>query len=251
MKILSFLIFSLLFSNFSYSQSILIDPGHGGEDCGAKGKIWVKKTLKVVCEKDIALSIAKKAHKLIAKDYKVYLTRSVDRTVTLEQRAALADKIKADIFISIHINGSRSNSSRGFETFYLDNHDSAAVKKVEEVENKNSKGEQVIINKILADLVIDRTAPSSKKLSKKIHSRLSKILPKKYKMIDRGVKPALFYVMALSKRPSILLEVGFISNKNELKKMTRRKFQNDYAKAIARGVKDYFGKKQKKRPPLL
>lgn len=234
----------------SYSQSILIDPGHGGEDCGAKGKIWIKKTLKVVCEKDIALTIAKKAHKLISKDYNAYLTRSVDRTVTLEQRAALADKIKADIFISIHINGSRSNRSKGFETFYLDNHDSAAVKKVEEVENKNSKGEQVIINKILADLIIDRTAPSSRKLSNKIHSRLSKVLPRKYKMIDRGVKPALFYVMALSKRPSILLEVGFISNKAELKKMNNRKFQNDYAKAIARGVRDYFGKKQK-RPPLL
>lgn len=250
MKLLSLLTLFLLLSHSILGQSILIDPGHGGEDCGAKGKYWRGKTLKIICEKDIALSIAKKAHKLISKHYHVYLTRSVDRTVTLEQRAALADKIKADIFISIHINGSTSRRSKGFETFYLDNHDSAAVKKVEQVENKNTKGEEVIINKILADLVIQRTAPSSKKLSNKIHSRLSKILPKKYKMIDRGVKPAIFYVMALSKRPSILMEVGFMSNSKELKKMTSKRFQNDYAKAIARGVVDYFGKK-KKRPPLL
>ncbi|WP_164848281.1 N-acetylmuramoyl-L-alanine amidase [Halobacteriovorax sp. HLS] len=250
MKFITLFFFLLISLDNSSAKSILIDPGHGGEDCGAKGKYWVKKTLKIVCEKDIALSIAKEAHKLISKNHNAYLTRSVDRTLTLEQRAALADKIKADIFISIHINGSTSRSSRGFETFYLDNHDDAAVKKVEEVENKNSQGEQVIINKILADLVIDRTAPSSRKLSGKIHNRLSKVLPKKYGMIDRGVKPALFYVMALSKRPAILLEVGFISNQKELKIMSTKKFQKEYAKAIAQGVEDYFGK-VKKRPPLL
>jgi N-acetylmuramoyl-L-alanine amidase len=241
---------SFIWLQHSLAQSILIDPGHGGEDCGAKGKYWRGKTLKIVCEKDIALEIAKKAHKLISKHYNAYLTRSVDRTVTLEQRAALADKIKADIFISIHINGSTSMRSKGFETFYLDNHDNVAVKKVELVENKNSKGEEVVINKILADLVIERTAPSSRKLSKKIHSRIAKVLTKKYKMTDRGVKPAVFYVMALSKRPSVLLEVGFMSNQKELKKMSLKKFQDDYARALSKGVIDYFGKK-KKRPPLL
>ncbi|PIK15592.1 N-acetylmuramoyl-L-alanine amidase [Halobacteriovorax sp. JY17] len=249
MKLISilFLLFSISYS--ASAQSILIDPGHGGEDCGAKGKLWVGKTLKVICEKDIALSIAKIIHKRLSKNFSAYLTRSLDRTVTLEERADLADKIKADIFISIHINASTSKYSHGLETFYLDNHDNAAVKKVEEVENKNTKGEQVIINKILADLVIDRTAPSSRRMAKLVHEEISSKISKKYKITDRGVKPAIFYVMALSKRPSILLEVGFISNTKELKKLISKKFQNDYANAVAQGVEKFFAKV--KTPPLL
>lgn len=249
MKFTLLILFLIGFTSSVMAQSILIDPGHGGEDCGAKGKLWVGKTLKVICEKDIALSIAKIIHKDLAKDFSAYLTRSLDRTVTLEERAALADKIKADIFISIHINASTSKSSHGLETFYLDNHDNAAVKKVEQVENKNLKGEQVIINKILADLVIDRTAPSSRKMAKLVHSEISKKISKKYGITDRGVKPAIFYVMALSKRPSILLEVGFMTNTRELKKMRTKKFQTDYANAVSRGVRKYF--KKKKAPPLL
>ncbi len=249
MKLISilFLLFSISYS--VSAQSILIDPGHGGEDCGAKGKLWVGKTLKVICEKDIALSIAKIIHKRLSKNFSAYLTRSLDRTVTLEERADLADKIKADIFISIHINASTSKYSHGLETFYLDNHDNAAVKKVEEVENKNTKGEQVIINKILADLVIDRTAPSSRRMAKLVHGEISSKISKKYKITDRGVKPAIFYVMALSKRPSILLEVGFISNTKELKKLISKKFQNDYANAVAQGIEKFFAKA--KAPPLL
>ncbi len=249
MKLISTLIILILLQNSSIAQSILIDPGHGGEDCGAKGKLWKGKTLKVICEKDIALSIAKIIHKRLSKNFSTYLTRSLDRTVTLEERAELADKIKADIFISIHINASTSKHSHGLETFYLDNHDNAAVRKVEQVENKNLKGEQVIINKILADLVIDRTAPSSRKMAKLVHTELSKKVSKKYKITDRGVKPAIFYVMALSKRPSILLEVGFISNTKELKKMITKKFQTDYANAVALGVEKYFSKQT--APPLL
>ena len=249
MKLISilFLFFTLSFSTFA--QSILIDPGHGGEDCGAKGKLWSRKKLTVICEKDIALSIAKIIHKRLSKNFSAYLTRSLDRTVTLEERAELADKIKADIFISIHINASTSKSSHGLETFYLDNHDNAAVRKVEEVENKNTKGEQVIINKILADLVIDRTAPSSRRMAKLVHRQISTKISKKYGITDRGVKPAIFYVMALSKRPSILLEVGFMTNTRELKKMITRKFQNDYANAVALGIEKYFAKT--KSPPLL
>lgn len=249
MKLISILLLTLLLSNISWAQSILIDPGHGGEDCGAKGKIWRGKTLKIICEKDIALSIAKIIHKRLSKKFHTYLTRSLDRTITLEDRAHLADKIKADIFISIHINASTSKRSHGFETFYLDNHDNAAVKKVEEVENKNLKGEQVIINKILADLVIDRTAPSSRKMAGLVHKSIGRKIKKKYKMTDRGVKPAIFYVMALSKRPSILLEVGFISNPKELRIMSTKKFQRDYANAVSRGIEKYFAKT--KRPPLL
>ncbi len=246
-------LFLFLFTIKSYSQVVLIDPGHGGDDCGAKGKIWNKKRtkLKVACEKDIALSIAKKIHAKVRKKYKSYLTRSVDREVTLDERAKLADKISADIFISVHINSSPSKSSHGFETYYLDNHDNAAVTKVENVENRGVKGKQMVINQILADLVIERTAPQSKLLANLIHNRITWKVVKQHKLVDRGAKPALFYVLALSKRPSILLEVGFLSNPKEIKKIMSPKFQDAYADAVYQGIRKYFLKNKKKKLNLF
>lgn len=247
------LIFATLLFTLSLSihaNVVLIDPGHGGEDCGAKAKIWKKKKLSVLCEKEVALEIAKRIHKKLNKTdhIKAYLTRTIDRTLTLEQRAEYADKIGADIFVSIHLNSSHSRSSNGVETYYLNNHEDAAVKKIEQVENKNSKGEELIINQILADLVIGLTAPKSKKLAYYIHANISKRVVPKYKLSDRGIKPALFYVLALSKRPSVLLEAGFLSNKKEVQKVLSDQFQEEYALAVYRGIVRYFGKKKKKIP---
>lgn len=233
--------------------TILIDPGHGGEDEGAHARYYyARKKWRMIKEKDISLSLAKKIHRELKKQgFTSYLTRSVDRTVSLADRAEIAEKIEADLFISVHINSSEKSSPRGFETYYLDNHDDSAVKKVEQVENKDLKGEELIINKILTDLVIQRTVSSSKGLAKSIHSRIQSRVGRKYRMKDRGVRPGLFYVLALTKRPAILLEVGFLSNSKELKKMLRDDLQDSYAKAVAFGIKDYLKKQTKTEPSLL
>ena len=232
--------------------TILIDPGHGGEDDGARGVIHQGKKSTVIREKDIALSLSKKIHdELQKKGFTSYLTRSLDRSVSLAERAEIADKIEADLFISVHINSSEKSSPRGFETYYLDNHDDSAVKKVEAVENKDLKGEELIINKILTDLVIQRTVTSSKGLATSIHAQIHDQVGTKYRMKDRGVRPGLFYVLALTKRPAILLEVGFLSNSKELKKMLRADLQNSYAKAVAQGIQDYLKKQTKVEPSLL
>lgn len=239
-------LFTLILFTFTLTiqaQVILIDPGHGGEDCGAKGKITEGKEQKELCEKDLALSISKKIHAKLEKDFKAYLTRSVDRDVSLQERADLAEKIKADLFISVHLNASTHHSSHGYETFYLSNHKDAAVKKVEEIENQNVKGEDLIVNQILIDLVIDRTAPQSRELARSIHRRINGDVQKRFRLVNRGIKPALFYVLALSKRPSILLEAGFMSNDKEMNKILDEDFQERYANAVALGVKDYFAKK--------
>lgn len=242
-------IYLLSFSTGSSAQVILIDPGHGGEDCGAMAYLKKNKGKKVqvICEKDIALKIAKKIQRQLRKDFKVYLTRSIDSTLTLDKRADMADKIRADIFISIHLNSSTTKRGHGYETFYLSNHNDEAVKKIEKIENKNKKGEQVIINQILADLVIDRTAPQSKKLATLLHQEITKKIKVKFKLVDRGIKPALFYVLALSKRTSVLLEAGFISNDKEIKKVLSNDFQSRYAAAVAIGIRKYFSKK---KPPI-
>ena len=232
----------------AFSQTILIDPGHGGEDKGATAKI---KGIQIH-EKDLALSISKKIFKkLKKKGFQVYLTRSIDREVSLEKRAELAEKIKADLFISIHLNSGHKKRSSGFEIYYLDNHSDAAIKKVEEVENKEWTGEQKVVNQILTELVIERTVKSSKRLSSLIHRSVMRKITRRYGFKDRGVKPGLFYVLALSKRPAALIEVGFISNKNELKKMSSPSFQNRFSNAIVRGIKKYFAKKIKKELNLF
>lgn len=230
--------------------SILIDPGHGGEDKGTtqvnyryeKGK-KIKVSLH---EKDIALIIAKKIHqKLKNKNFNVYLTRSLDRTVTLDQRAQMAEKIKADLFISIHVNSGRNIRAGGFETYYLDNHSDIAVKKVENIENKGLVGDELIINQILTDLVIERTVKSSKGLAQSIHSEIKKGVSVKFKIKDRGIKPGLFYVLALSKRPGVLLEVGFLSNPRERRKISSGSFQDFYTDSVVKGIQKFIKKNSK------
>ena len=239
-----FFIITLMISRPLLAKKVLIDPGHGGDDCGAKAKIWKSKKLSIICEKDIALSLAKKIKYHIEKNskYNAYLTRLIDKPVSLQKRSELADTIKADIFISIHLNAARSKSSHGFETFYLDNHDDAAIKKIEDVENTGTSFEKAIINQILASLVVDRVAPSSKELGTYVHNAISKYISKPFKMKDRGLKPGLFYVLALSKRPSILLEAAFLTNTREAKLAKSNKFQEIYSQAVAKGVIEYLDK---------
>jgi len=240
-----------LFFTFSIQAAvILVDPGHGGDDKGAQSVLWEKvgnkRIGKVVYEKDVALIMAKKIKNRLQKKYTTYLTRGLDRTVSLMERADLAEKIKADLFISVHLNSSESKSSYGFETYYLDNHQDVAVKKVEHVENQNSKMEDPIVQKILIDLAVERTVEKSKKLSNSIHQKMKSILSTKFHLHDRGNRPGLFFVLALSKRPGILIEAGFLSNPNELKKLTSNSFQENLAKAVADGVDLYFVQKKKR-----
>lgn len=246
----SLIIFIYLILLFSESKAItiLIDPGHGGEEDGAVATTVGENPPRIIKEKDIALDISKRIYEKLKKEnYSVFLTRSVDRTVTLAERAAIAEKTKADLFISVHINSSSEAGAVGFETYYLDNHDDVAIKKVEKTENIQNAGESVLVQQILIDLVVEQTVKTSKPLAIQIHSRLKETVGKKYKVTSRGVKPGLFYVLALSKRPGVLLEVGFISTQKERVRMMNPQFQDEYAKAVVEGVKQYI-KSQKKSP---
>lgn len=244
----SLLLFYLLFALTDASGfTILIDPGHGGEDDGAKAMTKGRFPEELIKEKDISLSIAQKIHeKLSAKNYTVFSTRSLDRTVSLPERAAIAEKTKADLFISVHINSSPEANAVGFETYYLDNHNDVAIKKVEKTENVQSTGDEVVVQQILLDLVIDQTVSISKPLAFNIHSEIKNSVGRKYGIQSRGIKPGLFFVLALSKRPGVLLEVGFISTQKERVRMMNPKFQDDYANAVVRGIERFVKSRQKK-----
>lgn len=252
MKLFIFLL-SFFLVQSSWSFVVLIDPGHGGEELGAikKVKKKIKGKIKTVniYEKNLCLKLAKLVKKNLDPYYTTYLTRSIDRTVGLGERAQLAEDVKADLFVSIHFNSSEYTKSEGFETYYLDNHADVAVKKVENIENKFLKGAEKIVNQILIDLVISKTVTESKKLANNVHKNIKSNIENKFKMKDRGVKPGLFYVLALSKRPGILIEVGFVSNDKEIWKIQKASFLEGYAKAIAKGIKDHLkGKKDKDLP---
>lgn len=242
----------------SYGYTILIDPGHGGEENGATSYVWWrnskgKKYKHYVYEKDLTLKYAKLMAEELKRStkYNVYLTRTLDRTVTLEERAETAEKVKADLFISIHFNSSKSRHSHGFETFYLSNHKDDAVKKVEHIENRGLMGEELVVNQILIDLIVERTTKNSKELATNIHNKLSRVIPANFKLKDRGMKPGLFYVLALSKRPAVLLETGFMSNPHELQQMLKSSFRNAYAKAVVSGIQGYIEGLKKKNPALF
>jgi N-acetylmuramoyl-L-alanine amidase len=228
------LLLLLIFPSAIMAKVVLIDPGHGGEEVGAVGYLDSKKSRKVY-EKDLSLRLSKKIKEVLSKSTTTYLTRSLDRTVSLQERADLADLVKADLFLSIHFNSSTNAKSHGMELYYLDNNANAAANKVARSENLNLKGEELIVNQILVDLVVQQTVNHSKALARFVHNEVKPVI-KSNKIEDRGVKPGLFYVLALSKRPGLLVEVGFVSNPGELRKVNEEKFLNSMAKAIASGV---------------
>ncbi|MFP5458866.1 MAG: N-acetylmuramoyl-L-alanine amidase [Bacteriovoracia bacterium] len=236
MKVICALFILLQLSPVAWSKVVLIDPGHGGEETGAIGKL---SGARQVHEKDLALRLSLKIKKYLERDASVFLTRSHDRTVGLQERADMADKVKADFFISVHFNSSTDPKAHGFETYYLDNSADAAVKKVEKQENYSLKGEDLVVNQILIDLTIQQTVKASRALAQSVHKRLRGHL-RPVGLTDRGVKPGLFYVLALSKRPGLLLEAGFMSNMRELKSIQQEEFMERYAQGVAAGIRDFL-----------
>jgi len=215
------------------AKVVLLDPGHGGEETGAIGSL--DKGRKVY-EKDLSLRLAHKIKKHLEKHATVYLTRSIDRTVGLQERADMAEKLRADLFISIHFNSSSDVKAHGFETYYLDNNNDAAVKKVEKQENLSLSGEEQVVHQILVDLTIQQTVVASKALAQAVHGELRSFM-KPVGLTDRGIRAGLFYVLALSKRPGLLLEAGFVSNLKELKTIQQEEFMERYAQAVAQGIR--------------
>lgn len=228
------IILFFIIQSFCFGATILVDPGHGGSDLGAKRSHFF--------EKDLNLKIAKRIRFHLSKNHSAYLTRSTDVSLSLGKRAEMAEMVNADLFLSVHINASTSKEAAGFETYYLGNHKDSAIKRIEEIENKDLKGEAHVVQQILIDLVVEKTIQTSKPLAKSIHKSISKSTGKRFKLKDRGVKAGVFYVLAMSKRPAILLEAGFLSNSKELKLLQTKEFHESYAIAVAKGVEDYLKK---------
>lgn len=211
---------------------IVIDPGHGGDDTGAIGPGGIK-------EKDVTLNIAKQAARLLEKKLsaKVYLTRTRDVNLPLEKRNAFANAKKADVFISIHANAVRDRKISGIETYYLNNATDEAAKRLAKRENKSAARPQNEVDQILLTLFQNYNTVESQILAKDVHAAMMERLSKNYPNVkNRRVRSALFYLLVGAKCPGILMEVAYISNSTEEKRLKSNAYQSQVAYAVAEGV---------------
>ncbi|NKI31993.1 N-acetylmuramoyl-L-alanine amidase family protein [Croceivirga thetidis] len=243
--LVSFLFFSSFHKNDTESTSIkkfvvVLDAGHGGHDPGNLGNGFL--------EKDIALAITKKVGALLAKnkDIKVVYTREDDTFIGLQQRGAIANEAKADLFVSIHCNAHKSEAY-GTETFVLGLHANdrnfEVAKKENSViyleDNYEMKYGEYDINSpesvIGLTIMQEEFLEQSLQIAGLVQSRFKTKLKRK----DRGPKQAGFIVLHQTFMPSILIEVGFLTNKSEGAYLNSDKGQNEMSNTIAQSILDY------------
>jgi N-acetylmuramoyl-L-alanine amidase len=220
---------------------IVIDAGHGGKDAGAVGP-------RRRYEKTVVLKIAKYLYKdLKLRGYKVYLTRSKDRFISLRYRTKLANRKNANIFISIHANAARKNrmkKARGIETYFLSPARSAKAKRVAAKENKNDLNLMGWSTKNTFLMTLNQgKITASNKMAIDIHKNILYTLRKTYgeKTIrDGGVREGPFWILVGAQMPSVLIEVGYISHPAESRRIYSSRYQRTIANAIANGVDSYF-----------
>jgi N-acetylmuramoyl-L-alanine amidase len=215
-------------------RRIVVDAGHGGRDPGAVGARGTK-------EKDVVLAMAKILAKKLEKDLgcEVIMTRTGNTFLQLEERTAIANKVKADLFISIHANASTNRRARGTETYYLDFSKNAKAVEVVARENKTSLKQVGDLEMILLDLLANSKINESSRLAAEIQKSLVGQLKKHYKVKNLGVKQGPFYVLLGATMPSVLVETAFLSNREEEKLLKNRKYQERTADAIVSAVRNY------------
>ena len=238
----------LTFSTLSLmSFTVVIDAGHGGHDAGAIGLV------KGVKEKDLNLTVAKRLATKIQQnhpDVKVVLTRETDVFLPLQQRADIANKNHADLFISIHTNAAENRKAQGAETFILgtdrmeDNLDVAmrenAVMKLEDDQtvyqgfDPNSI-ESYIIFELMQNQYMDNSLVFAELVQNQFVGTLHRA--------NRGVRQAAFWVLLQSACPSVLVEMGFVSNAEEEKWLASEDGKNSITNGIYTAFQQYYNKK--------
>jgi N-acetylmuramoyl-L-alanine amidase len=219
-------------------KRIIIDPGHGGRDYGAPGRI------KGIHEKQIVLKIGQRLAKKIRKEIKceVILTRNNDKYLTLEERTAIANTKNADLFISIHTNANRDKRAYGIETYFLSPAGDKESILVAARENATSTNNISDLDVILSDLLQNSKINESSRLAAYIQESIYKNLKKRgYKKVkNKGVRQAPFYVLIGAQMPAVLIETSFISNQRECKRLINSKYQDRLCEGIVFGIKKYI-----------
>lgn len=216
---------------------IVIDPGHGGKDPGARGPGGT-------LEKTVTLQIAKRLKKDLETRLgaSVRLTRGTDRTLSLEKRNRFANGKAADLFISIHANAHTSSAQRGVQTYYLNNASDDAARKLAARENKHAGAAvRSELDHIMSTMMQNAFTDESRRLAQSVHKHMVGRLQKNYASVqDQKVRSALFYVLVGAKSPAILVETSYLSHPEEEKRLRSTKYQQHIARGITNGVIEFF-----------
>lgn len=218
-------------------DTVVIDAGHGGEDTGARG---AGGTL----EKDLVLKLAHElAARLRAQGLRVVMTRTRDVFVPLEQRTAIANDARGDLFVSIHANAAEDRAIRGTETYFLAldaSDESAARVAARENESFGPAGaETAVVDDpfiaLLGDMIATEHLEESSRLARGIQTQLEASAP----LRSRGVKQALFVVLTGIQMPAALVEIGFVTSPPDESTLRSREGSSAIVAALERAILDY------------
>ncbi|MDD4951817.1 MAG: N-acetylmuramoyl-L-alanine amidase [Desulfovibrionaceae bacterium] len=215
-------------------RTIMIDPGHGGHDPGC--------TANGLKEKDVNLAFAKVLGRILEdKGFRVLYTRETDRFVRLEQRTAMANVKKADLFVSVHCNANRSSRISGLETYTLNLTSDEDAKRVAARENAVDPKSISDLQFILSDLVRSSKLRESNDLARDIQDQTLRSVSARWEVRDHGVREAPFYVLMGAKMPSVLVELGYLTNKTEARRLGQEVYLKHLARGVVNGVMSYKG----------
>jgi len=215
---------------------VVLDPGHGGHDTGTVGPEGLR-------EKDLVLDVAQRLGHLIEEKMgsEVIYTRSDDTFIPLERRTEIANEAKADLFLSIHANSSPLRSAVGVETFYLNFTTSRSALDVAARENAGSRMSIYELQDLLQKIALKDKVEESREFATRVQSALYTISARTTdaRSKDRGVKKAPFVVLIGASMPSVLAEIGFISNAHDESVMRREEYRQRTAEALYKGLSNY------------
>ncbi len=217
-------------------KRVVIDPGHGGKDPGCVYAGGIQ-------EKHVVLKLAKALALKIEKELQceAVLTRVDDTFLPLERRTAFANMKKGDLFISLHINAHKQAGIAGLETYFLNMATDEQAVLVAARENSTSEKNLSDLQTILNDLMLNTKISESSKLAHQVHKGMFNRLKKSYQGVKSlGVKQAPFYVLIGAEMPAILVEMGFITNPTERKRLLSRAYLEALAQGIVEGIADYI-----------
>jgi N-acetylmuramoyl-L-alanine amidase len=212
---------------------IVIDPGHGGHDPGALGK--------GLNEADLTLDVAVRLEKLLLKDgFEVVLTRRTDVYIPLEERTAIANRENADLFLSIHANASRNRAARGVETYFLSFASSPEAEAVAARENSASSDGMHKLPDIIKAIALNNKLDESRDFAAMVQEALVSRLRRSNKNLrNLGVKKAPFVVLIGAGMPSVLAEISFLTNRQELQLLKTSAYKQRVAEALHASVLRY------------
>lgn len=217
--------------------TVVIDPGHGGSDTGAKGPKGER-------ESRLALDIAQRLRASLKRRHPklfVLMTRETDEPLALEKRAELANRFDADLFVSIHLNAMDDSKEGGVATFVLDTSDDRNHLRLAARENGVSESQVSGLQAMVASLQRHQQLPRSELVARSIQKQLlthgRKHIPR---LQDRGMRRALFFVLAAVHMPAVLVEASFLTNPQEASMLRTRRYRAALAEGMADGIINYL-----------